>query len=236
VDKQPSPAAPTPDLNGFGPRRRSTLRLVLSVALALAVAFALYVFQPGWFSGTGGTGGTEPRASAVPPLPPPTPTPPPPVPPYPYLAEGHTIDNVRVTPLEVMYTRGSGVNAANAGNTYAIVMLRVENRSSTDYPLIPTVPCQLAPLVPNCFFYVLDGQHEKNPPIPYDPFHTALRQVILQQGGQQAGSYTFEVPTRDIATHTLQLLWYHSPVTDANSVFHWCLERRPRRYERRQGC
>jgi hypothetical protein len=75
---------------------------------------------------------------------------------------------------------------------------------------------------------VTDSQGEKNPPMPYDPYHTGLRAVVLRDGGYQQGSYTFEVPERDVKTHGLQLLYYHDPLGDANNVKHWLLEPRPK--------
>ena len=68
-----------------------------------------------------------------------------------------------------------------------------------------------------------DSLGEKNPPVPYDPEHTHLRAVVLQDGGRQQGSYTFEVPEHDVQTHALQLLYFHDPVLDAGSVKHWLL-------------
>jgi hypothetical protein len=212
----------TGDLNGFGPRRRSTRRLVLSIAVALAAAFALYLFQPGWFTApANATPGTSPAATA-------TPTPRPRPRRDFYLGQAHMVDNLEVTPIQVTYTRGSGDHVANHGDIYAIVMLRFVNRigGSHDYTLVPDGNCMVG-LLPTCHFYVTDSHGEKNPPIPYDPYHTGLRAVVLQDGGYQIGSYTFEVPERDVKMHTLQLLYYHDPIGDANNVKHWLLELRP---------
>jgi hypothetical protein len=219
VDDRPSPDNSGPELNGFGPRRRSTVRFVLSIAVAVAAAFALYVLQPSWFTApavAGPRGG--PRA-----VPSPTPTPRPPVPHLHYLGQQQSVDNVAITPLAVTYTRGSGADAANKGYVYAIVTLLIVNHRGQDYGFVPNVTCP----VQYCNFYVRDGQGEKNPPTPYDPYHTRLRAVVLQDGGLQEGSLTFEVPERDVKTHRLQLLYYHDPFGDANGVVHWELRYPP---------
>lgn len=211
MDEPPSPAIAGPELNGFGPRRRSTVRFVLSIAVALAAAFALYVLQPGWFSAPAAVGPRAgPRA-----LPSPTPRPRPPR--DHYLGEQQSVDSVAITPLGVTYTRGSGGDAANKGYVYAIVTLRIVNHRGQDYPFVPNVSCPIQ----YCNFYVRDGQGEKNPPMPYDPYHTRLRAVVLQDGGHQEGSFTFEVPEHDVRAHTLELLFYHDPFGDANNVLHW---------------
>src|SRR5437588_1716229 len=50
-----------------------------------------------------------------------------------------------------------------------------------DYGFVPDVTCA----VQYCHFYVRDSQGEKNPPTPYDPYHTRLRAVVLQDAGHQ---------------------------------------------------
>lgn len=194
------------------PRSRATLRFVLSIAVALAAVAALYLFSPGLFSGpVTATPRVPPRA---------TPTPVPPPPRFPDIGEAHRVDNVVIQLVGVQYTRGNGANEANQGDTYAIVTLRIENERGQDYTFVPNVTC----LLPYCNFYILDRQGEKNPPIHFDPYHTGLRAVVLQNGGYQVGSYTFEVPERDVKSHTLQLLYYHDPLGDANNVAHWLLK------------
>ncbi len=219
MNESPLPPESGAGLNGFGPSRRSTVRFVLSIAVALAAAFALYLFQPGWFSAP---------AAAVPqtgPTPTPTPTPRPQPPHFPYLGQPRHFDKYILTPLSVRYTRGSDGNVANQGDVFVVVMLQYRNTSNGDLTLVPTVNCGL----PYCNFYVLDSQGEKNPPIRYDPYHTGLRPVVLQANGYQEGSYTFEVPERDVGkTHALQLLFYPDPLTDANNVKHWYLEYAPK--------
>ena len=206
------PTPPAPSRRRLSPGR-ATLRFVLSIAVALAAVGALYLFWPNLFAAP---------SAATPPLPPPraTPTPRPAPPRYPHIGQAHRVDNVLIRLVGVQYTHGSGANQANQGDTYAIVTLRIQNERGQDYTFVPNVAC----LLPYCNFYILDAQGEKNPPIHYDPYHTALRAVVLQNGGYQLGSYTFEVPERDVQNQTLQLLYYHDPLGDANNVAHWILK------------
>lgn len=194
--------------------RHRTLRLVLSLLLAFAAALALYLLQPSWFNVPATATPTNQPAT---PTPSPTARPKPPV--YPYIGREQRVDNVYITPLGVTYTHGSGATLPNRGDVFAIVMLRFVNHSGHDFTLVPNVNCSL----PYCNFYVSDSLGEKNPPVPYDPEHTHLRAVVLQDGGRQQGSYTFEVPEHDVKAHTLQLLYFHDPVLDAGSVRHWLL-------------
>jgi hypothetical protein len=206
-----------PELNGFGPRRRSTMRFVVSIAVAVGAALALYTVQPSWFTAPVAArlhGG--PRAV-------PTPRPKTHLPHLHYLGQQQRVDNVAITPVNVTYTRGHGSGEANKGYVYVIVTLRIVNHRGQDYGFVPDVNCA----VQWCHFYMRDSQGEKNPPTPYDPYHTRLRAVVLQDGGHQQGSLTFEVPERDVQAHTLQLLYYHDPLGDANSVVHWELRPPP---------
>ena len=199
---------------GFGPRRRSTVRFVLSIAVAVAAAFALYTLQPSWFTAPAVAG---PRRVV------PTPKPKSKPPHLHYLGQQQRVDNVAITPVSVTYTRGSGSAEANKGYVYVIVTLLIVNHRGQDYGFVPDVNCA----VQWCHFYVRDSLGEKNPPTPYDPYHTRLRAVVLQDGGHQQGSLTFEVPERDVQARTLQLLYYHDPFGDANSVVHWELRSPP---------
>src|SRR5438552_4597382 len=218
MNDEPSPDNAGLGLNGFGPRRRSTVRFVLSIAVALGAAFALYVLQPGWFSAPAVAG---PRGGVrVAPTPKPKPKP---APHLHYLGQQQSVDSVAVMPVNVTYTRGSGSDTANKGYVYAVVTLLIVNHRGQDYGFVPDVTCA----VQYCHFYVRDGQGEKNPPTPYDPYHTRLRAVVLQDGGLQQGSLTFEVPERDVKAHSLQLLYYHDPLGDANNVVHWELRSPP---------
>ncbi len=195
---------------GLGPRRRSVRRLALSVAAAAALGLVAeltgLLAQPVV---------TTPAISAQP-TPTPAPTPKPKVP-DPAIGGSQTVDNIKITLLGARYTYGSAATRANVGNIYTVIMLRIENRQGVDYPFSPNVTCQLG----NCNFYLRDSQSEKNPPVAYDPYHTHLRAVVLQPGGVQQGSYTFEVPEQDRIAHDLRLLYYPSPLFDANTVFHW---------------
>ena len=214
-DQPPSDNA-EPEFTGFGPRRSSTVRFVLSIAVAVAAVFALYTLQPGWFTAPAAAG---PHGSAVAPTPKPKAS-------HlrmHYLGQRQSVDNVAITPIEVTYTRGSGSDVANAGYVYVIVTLRIVNHRGQDYGFVPNVNCA----VQYCNFYVRDSLGEKNPPTPYDPYHMRLRAVVLQDGGHQQGSLTFEVPDRDVKAHTLQLLYYHDPFGDANNVLHWELRPPP---------
>lgn len=195
---------------GLGPRRRSVRRLAVSIGVAavLGVLAALLglLAQPV---------ATTPAVSALP-----TATPVPTVKPKvpdPAIGGSQTVDNIKITLLGIRYTYGSGTTRANVGNIYAVVMLRIENRQGVDYPFSPNVVCQLG----NCNFYLRDNQGEKNPPVLYDPYYTHLRAVVLQPAGVQQGSYTFEVPEHDRMAHDLRLLYYPSPLFDANAVYHW---------------
>ena len=217
MSAQPPPDDWGPELNGFGPPRRSTVRFVLSIAVAVAAALALYTLQPGWFTAPA-VAGPHRGVRAVP-----TPKPKPHLPHLHYLGQQQRVDNVALTPVNVTYTRGSGSDVANTGYVYVIVTLRIVNQRGQDYGFVPDVTCA----VQYCHFYVRDSQGEKNPPTPYDPYHTRLRAVVLQDGGHQQGSLTFEVPERDVQAHTLQLLYYHDPFGDANSVVHWELRPPP---------
>jgi len=219
--------APANGMNGFGPSRRSAVRFALSVGVAIVAVLAIHLYQPGWFT-----------ASALPapgptaqPGPTATPAPPPrPKPSDPYVGGSHvSADNIKVTLLDIQYTSGGGGRVPNKGNTFAIVRLRVENLQGKDYPFLPNVNCQLQV---GCNFYVQDDQGEKNPPIPYDPFNTALRAVVLQPGGQQDGSYTFEVPARDKDSDRLKLLWYPQPLIAPDTLYHWILESDPHHHAR----
>jgi len=198
------------DFGGLGPRRRSIRRLAVSVAVAVLLgvlaAFSGLLVRPVV---------PTPVASAQP-TPTPAPTPKPKVP-DPAIGGSQTVDNIKITLLGARYTYGSDALRANVGNIYAVVMLRIENRQGVDYPFSPNVTCQLG----NCNFYLRDSQGEKNPPVVYDPYHTHLRAVVLQPGGVQRGSYTFEIPEHDRAAHDLRLLYYPSPLFDANTVYHW---------------
>lgn len=218
MSEAPAPPRPEADYDEAVPRRRTTLRLLLSIALALAAALALYLFQPGWFANPS----AAPAHSHHTPVP--TATPKPKVPPVPYLGEEQHFDNVSITPLDVTYTRGSGLLQANTGNVFAIVMLRIVNHTGTDYTLQPNVPC----VIPYCNYFAVDTLGEKNPPVPYDPYHIHMRAVVLQDGGQQVGAYTFEVPERDAKAHALKLLYYPNPVLDATIVKQWLLAWPPR--------
>ncbi len=207
--------------NGFGPRRRSPLRFVLSTGIALGLVVILYLAQPGWFTTriiTGGGLGSAPTAG---PTPPPTPAPKPkPVPPVEGIGGSHlSPNNIKITLEDVQYTRGGDGRIANQGDTFAVVTLLIENQENQDWNLTPNVTCGLS----LCNFYVQDTQGEKNPPVPFDPYHTALRAVVLQSRGHTTGSYTFEVPERDAAAGRLELLWYYEPLADANNVQHWKL-------------
>ncbi len=211
---------------GFGRRRRSPLRLALSLGLAAAAIILLYLNQPGWFSAPVAV--IAPRNPTHPtPAPQPSPTPKPQVR-DPYIGGWRDYNGVRITVLGVSYTYGSGLDQANKGNVYAVVRLRFENHSGSDYPLIPNVNCQL-PLY--CNFYVNDSQGEKNPPLPYDPTHTHLRAVVLQDKGYEEGSYTFEVPDHDRFSRSqpLQLLYYPAPLYAADTIYRWILQEPTRR-------
>src|SRR5690242_2968074 len=165
------------DLNGFGPRRRSIRRLILSIAVALAAALALYVFQPSWFSAPANATPHTSGPATTTPTPPPTPRPPREF----YLGQPRVVENIEIIPQQVTYTRGSGDHVAHRGNVYAIVTLRFVNRNggSHDFTLLPDAN-RMVGLLPACHFYVTDSHGEKNPPIPYDPYHTGLRAVVLQ--------------------------------------------------------
>ncbi len=209
-------------MNGFGPRQRSPLRFVLSTAIALGLVALLYLSQPGWFTTRIITGAGPSAAPTAGPTPPPTPTPKPkPAPPLEGIGGSHiSPDNIKITLTNVQYTRGGDGRVANQGDTFAVVTLLIENQQSQDYGLQPNVSCGLRLF---CNFYVQDTQGEKNPPVPFDPYHTALRAVVLQPHGHTKGSYTFEVPENDAAAGRLELLWYYQPLADANNVQHWKL-------------
>lgn len=216
MSEAPAPADTETEFEDLAPRRRPTLRLVLSIALALAAVLALYTFQPGWFA--------VPAAAPVHHTPAPTATARPPVQPYLYIGDEQRFENVSITPLSVNYTYGSGAMQANRGDVFAIVMLLIVNHTGADYTLASSVGCTL----PYCNYFVSDSLGEKNPPVNYDPNRTRLRSVVLQDGGHQIGSYTFEVPERDARDHLLQLLYYPNPVLDTSIVKRWLLEPRPR--------
>jgi len=210
--------APANGMNGFGPSRRSAVRFALSVGVAIVAVLAIHLYQPGWFTASalpapGPTAGPKQQPTA-----PPTPRP---KPADPYIGGWHvSADNIKVTLLDVQYTRGDNGRLANRGNVFAIVTLRVQNLQGKDYAFSPNVNCQLQT---TCNVYAQDNQGEKNPPIPYDPTHTALRAVVLQPSGLQEGSYTFEVPARDEHTDHLRLLWYPSPLLAPDTLYHWIL-------------
>ncbi len=221
MSKREQPSQPT-GTNGFGPRRRSTVRFALSTGIGLALVAVLYLSQPEWFSASSLPGHAEvPKPTTVA-RPQPTATPmPKPKPSDPYIDGWHASpDNVKITLLGVHYTPGDNGRLANRGNVFAIVTLRVQNLQGKDYAFSPNVNCQLQT---GCNFYVQDDQGEKNPPIPYDPLHTALRAVVLQPSGLQEGSYTFEVPKRDENSDKLVLLWYPSPFLAPDTLYHWIL-------------
>ncbi len=228
AERRPSEDSRHREWTGFGRRRRSPLRLALSLGLAAAAIILLYTSQPGWFAAPVAV--VAPRIPTHPtPAPQPSPTPKPQVrDPFIGGAQVDSIHGVRITLLGVHYTYGSGADQANKGNVYAVVRLRFENHSGSDYPLVPNINCQL-PL--SCYFYVNDSQGEKNPPLPYDPTHTRLRAVILQDKGYEEGSYTFEVPDRDRFNRSqpLQLLYYPNPLTAADTIYRWILQERTRR-------
>jgi hypothetical protein len=217
MSAQPPPDDWGPELNGFGPRRRSTVRFVVSIAVAVVAAFALYTLQPSWFTAPA-VAGPHGGVRAVP-----TPRPKSHLPHLHYLGQQQNVDNVAITPVNVTYTRGSGSDVAITDYMYVIVTLRIVNHRGQDYGFVPDINFA----VQYCHFYVRDSQGEKNPPTFYDPYHTRLRAVVLQDAGHQQGSLTFEVPERDVQAHTLQLLYYHDPFGDANSVVHWELRPPP---------
>ncbi len=198
--------------------RRRTARFLLSVGVALAAALAVYVLQPHWFAATSAT--TPPGKPTATPSATPRPKPEP----LPHLGDTQRVDNIAITPLDVTYTRGSDAMQANKGDVYAVVTIEFVNRTGGDYTFVPNANCSLPY---QCNFYVLDSLLEKNPPVSYDPFHTKLRPVLLADGGRQIGSYTFEVPERDAQAHTLELLYYHSLLLDANNVKRWLLVKPP---------
>ena len=208
--------------NGFGPRRRSPLRFVLSTGVALGIVAILYLFQPNWFTTRIITGAAPGPTSVAGPTPTPTPTPKPkPAPPLEGIGGSHmSPENIKITLEDVQYTRGGDGRVANQGDTFAVVTLLIENQQNQDFALQPNVSCGLRLF---CNFYVQDTQGEKNPPVPFDPYHTALRAVVLQPRGHTKGSYTFEVPENDAAAGRLELLWYYQPLADANNVQHWKL-------------
>jgi len=212
------------DMNGFGPRRRSPLRFVLSTAIALGLVAILYLSQPGWFTTRIITGVAPGPAPTAGPSPPPTPAPKPkPAPPLAGIGGSHiSPDNIKITLENVQYARGGDGRVANQGDTFAVVTLLIENQQNQDYSLQPNVSCGLRL---TCNFYVQDTQGEKNPSVPFDPYHTALRALVLQPRGHTKGSYTFEVPESDATAGRLELLWYYQPLTDANNVQHWQLPR-----------
>jgi hypothetical protein len=226
------PSEPT-DTNGFGPRRRSNARLLFSVGIAATAFLALRLYQPDWFSASALPGGNPAPTALAGPVATPTPAPTPKPPSYPYIGGSQTSSEnstiVKITLRDVQYAPGGNGRVANKGNVFVVVTLRIENRQQgKDYPFSPNVNCQLQT---TCNFYVQDNQGEKNPPIPYDPAHTALRAVVLQPGGRQEGSYTFEVPARDAHTDRLRLLWYPSPLLAPDTIYHWILTG-DRRHER----
>jgi hypothetical protein len=219
----PTTSRDSTGMNGFGPRQRSPLRFVLSTGIALGLIAILYLSQPGWFTTriiTGAAPGPTPTAG---PTPPPTPTPKPkPAPPLEGIGGSHlSPDSIKITLEDVQYTRGGDGRVANQGDTFAVVTLLIENQRNQDWDLTPNVTCGFN----LCNFYVQDTQGEKNPPVSFDPYHTALRAVVLQPRGHHKGSYTFEVPESDAAAGRLELLWYYQPFTDANNVQHWQLPR-----------
>lgn len=221
---------------GFGRGQRSPRRLALSLLSAVVLALLLHAWQPGWFAVPAvativGRVGAPAAGTANPATPVPSPVPTSAAQATlaheAYIGRALLVDNLRVTLLGVRYTRGMGAEQANTGNIYAVVMVKFENlnHQGNDYSLVPNVPCGL----PYCNFYLRDGQGEKNPPVPYDPYHTHMRAVVLQDGGMEQGSYTFEIPARSASTHAMQLLYYPSPLGDANNVHHWIVAEEPRR-------
>jgi hypothetical protein len=193
--------------------QRPLIRLLATLGAAILIVALLYAWQPGWFA--------APSSAQPPPqhAPTPTATPAPKPPSLAYLGQERRVDNIAVTPITVTYTHGNGVQQANHGNIYAIVTMLFVNHSGHDWVLSPNFNC----ILPLCSFYLLDSLGEKNPPVTFDPFRTRLRAVILQDNGRQEGSVTFEVPEHDVKTHSLQFLYYPSPVFDANNVKTWLL-------------
>jgi len=187
----------------------------------LGTVLAILRLQPAWFSANSNT--IPPSVTRVAPTPTPVPTVKPISAHYPYLGQGVTIGNITIIPLEVRYTGGSSANQPNVNDEFAVVMLRLVNHQDKDYNVIPNASCLLGV----CNFYVRDSEGRKNPPLSYDPFRTRLRPVILQPNSAIDGSYTFEVPRYDAEHNTLQLLYYDSPILNADSLTHWQLKLPP---------
>ena len=155
-DNRPPPgkSRDSTGINGFGPRRRSPLRFILSTGIALGLVVILYLSQPGWFTTriiTGAAPGPTPTAG---PTPPPTPTPKPrPAPTVEGIGGAHiSPNNIKITLEDVQYTRGGDGRVANQGDTFAIVTLLIENQENQDYSLQPNVSCGLRLF---CNFYCL---------------------------------------------------------------------------------
>jgi len=207
--------------SGFGRRKVSMWRFIMSVVAVLGAVLALRRLQPAWFSGTSPIVPTS--VAGVAPTPTPVPTMKPPSAHYPYLGQGVTIGGITIIPLTVRYTGGSSANQPNINDEFAVVMLRLVNHQDKDYSVIPNA----SRLLGACNFYVRDSEGRKNPPLSYDPFRTRLRPVILQPTSAIEGSYTFEVPRYDAEQNTLQLLYYDSPLLNADSLTHWQLKSPP---------
>jgi len=206
------------DPRGFGPRRGSTGRLVLSLIVALGLLFLLFHLQPSWFF-AGGTVVPTPVSGIIA-TPTPISTPKPVLPRYPYIGQAALINSTSITPLGVQYSQGDNANKPNVGDVFAVVLLHIANHQDKDYNLVPNVPCLLAA----CNFFIRDGEGRKNPPLPFNPYRTQLRSVVLAPGSSIDGSFTFEVPQSDAAYQTLQLLYYDNPIFNADSLTRWLLK------------
>lgn len=211
---------PDPGFNGWGPQRASTRRFVISLAVALCAFLALFLLQPSWFVVSHNVVPTPVAGAIVTPTPAPIPTPNASPPHYAYLGQAAVIDGISIAPLAVRYSEGKGADKPNMGDVFIVVLLHIGNKQGRDYNLVPDT----GRLLGVCHFYVRDNEGRKSPPLSINPYRTQLRAVVLQPNSFIDGSYTFEVPQADASKQTLQLLYYNSPILNADSLTHWLLK------------
>lgn len=161
-------------------------RMLLTIGAAVALVGLLYWWRPSLFDGdssyslpvvpnTPTIGVLVPRPTAKP-----TPTLS-----IPAIGMTQHLDNVWVTPYHLERSQGGGGILPNVDDEFAVVFLRIVNRSDSDFH------------VSVGDFTVLDSHGQLDPPLPNDFTRRGLREVRLIPQGYTKGTLIFEVPKAD---------------------------------------
>lgn len=178
--------------------RLAWVRMIISIGIALILAWWVYATHPGWFSNHSSftLPVLAPKPTAIPgpatPRPRLTPTPA-----VPRVGTVQHLDDIWITPMFIEESAGANGILPNIGDQFLIVHLHLVNRSQFDFPVRTTD------------FQVLDSRGELSPSLIKDFTRRRLREVTLIPRGFTSGTLIFEVPLHNpVAT----LIYQHDPL------------------------